>query len=101
MLFSGSSYTSLNQEKGNKIILLPLGAIEQHGPHLAVATDTDIITEIAKSAESIIPDLVLLCPTLAFGSSDHHLAFGGTISISPELYTSVIIDLVTSLVSSG
>ena len=101
MFFSGSTYPSLNKETSSKIVLLPLGAIEQHGPHLSVTTDTDIVTEIAKSAESRLPDDILLCPALAFGSSNHHLAFGASISISPALYTQLIVEIVESLLKSG
>jgi creatinine amidohydrolase len=100
MLFSDLSYQSINQQK-EAVILLPLGAIEQHGPHMAVSTDTDIVTYIARQAEAALPDQVLLCPTLPFGSSDHHLSFGGTISIGAELYTKVIVDLVGSLLQNG
>jgi creatinine amidohydrolase len=101
MVFSGSTYLSINKETGSKIVLLPLGAIEQHGPHLAVATDTDIVTEVAKYAESKLPDDILLCPTLAFGSSHLHLLFGGTISVSPALYTQLIVEIVESILKGG
>ncbi len=101
MLFYASTYADLNQAAKDKIIILPLGAIEQHGPHLSVSTDTDIVTQVAQQIEKKMPDAVLLCPTLPFGSSHHHLSFGGTISIAPELYTQVLIDLVNSLVISG
>ncbi len=101
MLFYASTYADLNQATKDKVILLPLGAIEQHGPHLSVSTETDIVTQIAQQIEKILPNEVLLCPTLPFGSSHHHLSFGGTISIAPELYTQVLIDLVNSLVISG
>jgi len=101
MLFSGFSYPFINTATGNKIVLVPLGAIEQHGPHLSVATDTDIVTEIAKAAERRLPNDILLCPTLAFGSSNHHLAFGATISIPPALYTQLIVEIVESLLKSG
>lgn len=101
MLFYASTYADIHQVAKDKVILLPLGAIEQHGPHLSVSTDTDIVTHIAQQIEKFLPDTVLLCPTLPFGSSHHHLSFGGTISIAPELYTQVLIDLINSLVISG
>lgn len=100
MLFYASTYADLNQAAKDKVIILPLGAIEQHGPHLSVSTDTDIVTQIAQQIEKFLPEAVLLCPTLPFGSSHHHLSFGGTISIAPELYTQVLIELVNSLIIS-
>ena len=101
MRYADHNYGEINQEKDRKLILLPLGAIEQHGPHLAVSTDTDIVTRMALAAEQQMPDQVLLCPTLPFGSSHHHKPFGGTISLSPALYTQVITDLVSSLLENG
>jgi creatinine amidohydrolase len=101
MFFSGSTYPSLNKETSSKIVLLPLGAMEQHGLHLPVSTDTDIVTAVATYAESKLPDDILLCPTLAFGSSHHHLAFGGTLSVSPQLYTQLAIEIVESVIKCG
>jgi len=101
MFYSAQTYGTINKESQNRIALLPLGAIEQHGPQLAVSTDTDIVTAVARAAEKILPEEILVCPTLPFGSSDHHLPFGGTMSISAEVYSTVIRQLVGSLVSSG
>lgn len=101
MLFSNLSYPSVRKQGENTVVVLPLGAIEQHGPHMAVSTDTDLVTCLAREAEALLPETVLLCPTLPFGSSHHHLSFGGTISISPALYTQVVVDLVGSLLQNG
>ena len=100
MLFSAASYISINQQT-DKVVLLPLGAIEQHGPHLAVSTDTDIVTEIALQAERQLHTDILLCPTLPFGSSHHHLSFGGTMSVSVTTYIQIIVELVESLLMNG
>jgi creatinine amidohydrolase len=91
----------ISDASGNTIALLPIGATEQHGPHLGVATDSILVSHIAEQAERALQEIVVLCPTLAYGSSHHHLTFGGTLSISAELFTSVLVDLVQSLRSSG
>ena len=83
------------------VALLPLGATEQHGRHLAVSTDTAIVTRIAAQVEANLPEDVVLYPTLAFGSSHHHLDFPGTLSLSPTVFTQVTIDLIQSMVQSG
>src|SRR5688500_47793 len=83
------------------VAILPIAAIEQHGPHLAVSTDTAVVTAIAEQVEAALAQTVLLCPTLPFGSSHHHLAFPGTLSLSPELYVQVLVELVDSLLESG
>ncbi|WEK20999.1 MAG: creatininase family protein [Candidatus Pedobacter colombiensis] len=100
MLFS-TNYNLLNKATGNKIALLPIGAIEQHGPHLAVSTDIDLVSEVAKRAEQQLPEDILLCPPLPFGSSHHHLDFGGVMSISAATYTQVLVELVESLLKDG
>jgi creatinine amidohydrolase len=101
MLFSSVPAPELHLLANEMVVVLPLGATEQHGPHLAVGTDTDIVSRLAQEAERNFPENVLLCPTLPFGSSNHHLSFGGTVSLAPELFTRVITDLVTSLLKSG
>ncbi|GGM98946.1 creatininase [Dyadobacter beijingensis] len=101
MLFADLNYPAIREQAGSAVVVLPLGAIEQHGPHMAVATDTDIVTHLAREAEKSLPGEVLLCPTMPFGSSHHHLSFGGTISISPALYTQVVVDMVGSLLQNG
>jgi creatinine amidohydrolase len=100
MLFHASNFQAINDASG-KVIILPIGAIEQHGPHLSVSTDTDIVTQVAEQVEKQLPADVVLCPTLPFGSSHHHLTFGGTMSISAKLYTDVLVELVESLLQNG
>lgn len=83
------------------VAVLPVAAVEQHGPHLPVTTDTDLVTAIACAAESELSGQIILCPTLPYGSSDHHLSFPGTLSIGPQRYTQVVVDLLNSLIKSG
>ena len=87
----------------NSLVVLPVGAIEQHGPHLPVGTDFYTIDYVAREAAAIaarqIP--ILITPALPFGSSDHHLPFGGTMSLSTNTYYLVIHDLAKSLIASG
>lgn len=101
MQYASKDYKSIGAGAANKVVILPLGAIEQHGPHLAVSTDTDIVTMVAMGAEEQLSDGVVLCPALPFGSSHHHLNFGGTLSLSPALYTQAIVELVASLLQNG
>lgn len=85
------------------LLVWPLGAIEQHGPHLPVGTDTFTVEHLAQKsaalAASSIP--VVVAPTLAFGSSQHHLPFGGTMSLGTETYYRVTHELAESLITSG
>lgn len=102
MLLSELSTSLLDRtEKEKLVVIFPLGAIEQHGPHLAVSTDTTLVSHVAAGAEKQLPDQVLLCPTLPFGSSHHHLSFGGTISMAADTYAQVLVEMTESLLQSG
>lgn len=85
------------------IVILPVGATEQHGPHLPTGTDAFAIEKIARlAAEGVDLDVpIVVAPTLPFGSSHHHLPFGGTMSLGTETYYQVITDLVESLIMGG
>jgi creatinine amidohydrolase len=85
------------------IALLPAGATEQHGPHLPTGTDTFAVERIARgAAASVGPEVpVVVTPTLPFGSSSHHLSFGGTMSVNTETYYRLVSDLAESLIIGG
>jgi len=83
------------------VVLLPTGATEQHGPHLPTGHDSFTVTEIATRAAERASAPVVLAPTLAFGSSHHHLPFGGTLSLATETYARVVRDLVDAMVIGG
>ncbi len=88
-------------ELTDRVVVLPLGSMEQHGQHLPLLTDTMIATEIARRAESELGDMALFLPTLWAGASDHHRRFAGTISIRSESYVRVLADMLESLIDDG
>jgi creatinine amidohydrolase len=81
---------------GKRSALIAVGAIEQHGPHLPLATDMLIATETARRVAERMPDL-LLGPTLPVGVSTHHLAFPGTFSLAERTFQDQVSACVTSL----
>src|SRR5687767_7077536 len=74
------------------VVILPLAAIEQHGPHLPLSTDLDIGMGLLASAFRHLPDdfPAWVLPPQAVGSSREHVRFPGTVSLDPELLSSVI-----------
>ena len=84
-----------------KIVLFPLGSFEQHGPHLPLTTDTDIVTAIARRIEKARAQQVLCLPTLWPGHSTHHLFFPGTLSVSQMPYINLVIEMCRSIVKMG
>ncbi len=84
-------------------LLVPLGATEQHGPHLPLSTDSMIATAWAEAtatglAAAGVPAVV--APTLAYGSSGEHQDFVGTLSIGQDALISVLVELARSAASS-
>jgi creatinine amidohydrolase len=84
-----------------RVVVMPLGSLEQHGHHLPLLTDTLICTEIARRAEAVLGDEVLFLPPLWVGASDHHLAMAGTVSLPSAVYTQVLSAMLESLIAAG
>ena len=85
--------------------VIPVAAIEQHGPHLPVGVDTYITEYVAREAAVRATELagvpVLAAPIQAYGSSHHHRPFPGVLSLSAETLIRVLKDVGASLVMSG
>lgn len=84
-----------------KVVVVPIGSLEQHGHHLPMLTDSLICAEIVRRAEAELKDRAVFLPLLWLGASDHHRAFPGTVSLSVDTYTRVLVDLVDSLIGAG
>jgi mycofactocin system creatininase family protein len=84
------------------LVLLPLGSVEQHGPHLPLHTDTSIAVAVSDAvAERMCGDRdgrpVLVAPPIAYGSSGEHQEFPGTMSIGNDALRLMLVELVRSL----
>lgn len=81
------------------VVLVPVGATEQHGPHLPLGTDTlvalDLVGQVADSPH------VLVAPPLWCGMSSHHMSFGGSITVRPEVLVEYLVDVISSLYQHG
>ncbi|TVR83232.1 MAG: mycofactocin biosynthesis peptidyl-dipeptidase MftE [Rhodospirillales bacterium] len=76
---------------GATTLILPLGATEQHGPHLPLGTDTYRAEALAERLASIMPN-ALVAPTLPVGCSDEHQGFAGLLGLERETLAGVIVD---------
>ena len=81
-----------------QVAIIPIGSIEQHGSHLPVSTDSDIVTEVAKRLSEMKGYLLL--PTLTYGVSFEHAPFFN-LSIRESTLRTVLIDLCTSLLANN
>ena len=89
------------EDLADRVVVLPLASLEQHGHHLPMLTDTMIAAEIARIAEAELGDKALFLPVLWVGASDHHLGFTGTLSLGNSLYSEVLVDILENLVAAG
>ena len=86
------------------LVLLPVASTEQHGPHLATGVDTYLCGEICrrvarKLGEGGVPAVV--APTLWAGLAEHHVAFGGSFTLSVATYHALLRDLCGSILRAG
>lgn len=90
-------------DKTDGVVILPIGAVEQHGPHLPTITDTLIVTHILDAALARLPDdvAVWVLPPLSYGKSNEHSSFPGTISLSTATVHAILHDIAHSVAAAG
>jgi creatinine amidohydrolase len=84
-------------------VILPIASIEQHGPHLPVMTDTRLGEEIARRAAEKAWERrpTIWTPVVWSGLSEHHMAYGGTLTLTHATFRALISDLVTAIIRAG
>jgi creatinine amidohydrolase len=85
------------------VALVPLGAIEQHGPHLPVGVDYRLVTSIAEAAAERVAGTVrvLVAPPLPYGLSGHHRPHPGVLTLTAPTLIAVLTEVLESLIASG
>jgi mycofactocin system creatininase family protein len=84
------------ETRGSGLVLVPVGSIEQHGPHLPLDTDTTIAIAVTQGVARELPG-AWVAPPISYGSSGEHQSFSGTASIGTDALTRVAVELVRSL----
>ena len=88
--------------QANAVVIVPVGAIEQHGPHLPVSTDITSAYEVARRAAGTITEFpVLVAPPIWWGVSSHHMGYPGTISLSADTFIDLMCDVCRSISVHG
>ena len=82
-------------------VVFPVAALEQHGHHLPLFTDSLLLGEIIRRARESLGDRVLFAPLMWLGNSDHHLDFPGTLSASPRTYLDLLNGLAENFIQHG
>jgi creatinine amidohydrolase len=102
MKFAEMTAPELQQvSRSQTVVLAPIAACEQHSRHLAVLTDTVLVTGVAEGVEKKLARQVLLLPTLWMGASHHHLRYGGTLSASVDVHIDMLCELAAPLLEDG
>jgi creatinine amidohydrolase len=81
--------------------LVALASLEQHGPHLPLATDSLIAERVAREVAERLLEPVVVTPVVRAGLSTHHLAFPGSVTVSPETYRGLVVSFLEGLERMG
>lgn len=89
--------------KENTLIIQPIGAIEQHGPHLPLIVDAAIATAVVgQTLHKLNPDIpAYALPTLHYGKSNEHWTFPGTLTLSAQTLTAVLMEMAEGIYRAG
>lgn len=84
-----------------RLPIVPIGTLEDHGPHLPIDTDVTLVEAICRAAATQLADTAVLLPPIVHGYSPHHMDFPGTVTIGWETFCRYCTDVATSLVRHG
>jgi creatinine amidohydrolase len=82
-------------------VIIPVAALEQHGHHLPVFTDSLLLGEIVRRVATRFEERALFAPLTWLGNSDHHLDFSGTLSAPPRVYLDLLNGLAENFLQHG
>ena len=85
----------------DRVCLIPVATLEDHGHHLPIDADLRIVAEICRRAAEVARDEIVLLPAIPHGYSPHHMDFPGPITIGWDTFTRYLVDVGTSLALHG
>jgi creatinine amidohydrolase len=85
----------------NTPIVIPIAALEQHGRHMPLFTDSLLLGEVMRRVIERLKDKVLFTPLMWLGNSEHHLDFPGTMTAAPRVYLDLLKDMVENFLFHG
>ncbi len=96
-----ATWVEADRVAAERVLVIPVGSLEQHGPHLPLDTDTRIAVELVHRASVRLPDRIVVAPPVAYGASGEHAGFTGTLSIGTGVLTAVLVELARSADAHG
>src|SRR5215468_6609212 len=101
MLLQEMTWPEINALPRDIPVVVPVAALEQHGHHMPVFTDSLLVGEVVRRVGVAMADRVLIAPLMWLGNSHHHMDFPGTLSAAPRTYLDVLGDLLDNVVTHG
>lgn len=96
------TWEEINKAVGlKKVVILPIGAIQQHGPHLPVDTDELIVTGLALATGERQPEKILVAPTIPYSYCLESIDFPGTVSVGSKTFMSFCVSVVKGFAYHG
>ncbi|APW63752.1 creatininase family protein [Paludisphaera borealis] len=95
------SWPTVSSVSRDAAVVVPIAAVEQHGAHLPVFTDSMLLGEVVRRSAEVLGDEVVWAPLLWLGNSHHHMDFPGTLSAAPRTYLDVLGDLIENMLTHG
>jgi len=95
------SWSAIVAVSKNVPVVVPIAAVEQHGRHLPIFTDSMLLEEVVRTVAQRLGDRIVWAPLLWLGNSRHHLDFAGTLSAAPRTYLDLLGDLIDNFVAHG
>lgn len=101
MLLAELTWPQVDALDRNMPVVIPVAALEQHGHHMPVFTDSLLCGEVIRRVSERLKERVLFTPLMWLGNSHHHMDFKGTISASPRVYLDLLLDLAEDMLTHG
>jgi creatinine amidohydrolase len=83
------------------VVAIPIGAVEDHGPHMAISTDNDILEGVLAACGAMAGGDLLVLPTIPFGLDEHHMDFPGTIAVDIQTTLAYLAQVAISVARHG
>ena len=100
--FNRLTWQEMNEAiAAQKVVLLPVGSTEQHGPHMPLDVDAFLVEAVCLEVGRRAADRVLVLPTISYGLNLHHIDFPGTVHIEPEHFIAFCLDITKSVAYHG
>jgi len=101
MLLAELSWPDIDVLDRDTPVVFPVAALEQHGRHMPLFTDSMLTSELVRRTEARMGDRVLFAPLMWLGNSHHHLDFPGTMSAEPRVYIDLLNGMMENFMAHG